>query len=1061
MTRNDTGFRILLVLVSITAMLLCAAGVVQGQQAGQPADQPTGAGPSPAPPAVAPAPSLPTGPEGISPEQMELIKKKIKESGGELTPEALKALKERPEFKGLGPEEIQRGLEMIKKEEAEEKKPAEVKEEVKKEEVKEEAPEKVEEVESLFERYTKISKPLQVDTHLTTFGYDFFKKAEIRPVSMLPVSSEYVVGPGDEIKVLMWGRVNAQYNLVVDREGKISMPQIGPLTVAGMKFARMKKYVEHQARRIIGANVSVTMGRLRSIQVFVLGEVKKPGVYSIHAMSTITDALMAAGGPSQIGSLRQILLKRGGKTISILDFYDLLLKGDKSKDKVLQEGDVVFVKMVGPLVGIAGNVRRPAVYELRGATTLLSAIQLAGGLLPAAYSQHVQVERFINNEKQIVLDVNAKETRKIRSFKLRDGDLVKVFPIVDRNVNAVYLYGNVKRPGKYQFRPGMRVRDLINAAESVLPETYFDYALVKRLVPPTYETKLVPFNLGRALASRKSGDNIPLQPLDSVYVFPIWFFKERPYVVVRGQVRKPGKFKLFKNMTVKDAIMQAGGLTDDAYLKKAEIIRVGEDRGYSTIYFDLEKALEEDPSENIALADEDQIVVHSLWEEKWKEFVEIKGEIKKPDRYILTKGMTVKDLVFKAGGITRNAYMREAELYRTDWRTKETRLIRFNLDKALAGDPKHNLALQDLDRIVVHSIWEVVPRQTVSVEGQVNRPGAYPYTVGMTVSDLIFAAGNLKESAYLEEAELAFRVVEKGKGVVKRRTINLEKALKGDPKHNLKLEPYCHLFVKKIPEWLREDYATISGEVRFPGKYILKKGETLSSLIERAGGYTEAAYLRGAVFTRESVRQQQQRQLSGLVDRLEKEFLSTAPELTAVSPETLQQQQLMRARVSRLLQRLRTVKATGRLAIRLKPLKELRGSPDDIELQNGDSIYIPPVPKHIQILGAVNNPGAYLWHRGRSVESYLRLAGGLTDRADRKGIYILRADGTAVLYRECAELHWDKESFRWTKSATLDPGDSIMVPEQIERISYLAFAKDLTQILYQIAVTAGVLIVAF
>ena len=339
---------------------------------------------------------------------------------------------------------------------------------------------------------------------LKPFGYDFFAAASIRILTDrrdIPVPSKYVIGPGDEVKLLLWGRVNAQYDLTVDRDGKITIPQIGPLFVAGKTFDEMSKQVNKQSEQIVGTNVDISMGGLKTIPIFVLGDVKRPGSYTIGSFATITDALLLAGGPTGIGSMRQVQLKRKGQLITTFDLYDLLLKGDKSKDMQLMAGDVVFVPVTGPMVGIAGNVKRPAIYELRGRYDLESVVDLAGGIIPTAYTQQIQVERIVKNERHVVFDINDKNLEKAAGVKLQDADLVKVFSIVDMNVNVVYLNGNVKRPGKYEIKEGMRLRDLIKDATELLPETYFAYALLKRLEPPGMETVLIPFSLANLLTA--------------------------------------------------------------------------------------------------------------------------------------------------------------------------------------------------------------------------------------------------------------------------------------------------------------------------------------------------------------------------------------------------------------------------------------------------------------------------------------------------------------------------------------------------------------------------------
>ncbi len=911
--------------------------------------------------------------ESLTPAQSEAVQNELSKTGGQLTPEAIETLKNNPEFKDIKPEDIAKGAELLKKKEAEkglEKKLSEEPKEVGK-------PEHTAEKGSLFDRYSSTDSSQSISIALKPFGYDLFDGVVLTPSPDLPVAADYMIGPGDEINILLWGRLNAHYNLSVSREGTILFPNVGALTVAGMTFEEAKKFLTKQAKNIVGAEINVTMGRLRSIQVFVLGEVKKPGAYTVSAMSTLTNALMAAGGPSRIGTLRRVELKRSNKTISILDFYDLLLQGDKSNDRRLQNGDVVFVPTVGALVGVAGNVKRPAIYELKEDSNLAEVMNLAGGIIPTAYTQQIQVERVQKNERRIVEDINAKESGTANNFKLQDADLVKVFSITDKDVNAVYLNGNVKRPGKYEIKKGMRLKDIIKDKNDLLNETYLGYALIKRVTPPIGEKKLIPVNLGNILNANKE-ENIELEPQDSIYVFSKWFFKDRPGVTIQGQVRKGGRFDLDKDMTV-------------------------------------------------------------------------------------------RDLVFTAGDVTKDVSFEDFELYRTNPVTKEVNIFKFNLSKAMDGDEANNVKLQDQDRVVIHSVWETTLKPVVNIAGEVNNPGELAFAVGMTIKDLVFAAGGLKESAYLDEAELASAVIKGGKSyMVNYQKIDLRKALAGDPSQNIILNPYDSLFIKKIPEWREEKFVEIKGEVVFPGRYVIKKGERLSFLIKRAGGYTDKAYVKGSIFTRESVRLLQQKQLEESIERLERQMLlASSQKIEAeLSPEDAKQKQTAAEQKQALIAKLKAVKAKGRLAIDIdEKLNKFQNSPSDIALENGDVLLIPEMPSDVQVIGSVYNQTALIYRKDFTVDGYIRKVGGVTKDADTDELYVLKVDGTAISKRESESswgLRWDPENKRFASggfmSSRLDPGDTIVVPEKLDKIAWLKEIKDLTQILYQIAVTAGVLI---
>jgi protein involved in polysaccharide export with SLBB domain len=384
----------------------------------------------------------------------------------------------------------------------------------------------------------------------------------------------------------------------------------------------------------------------------------------------------------------------------------------------------------------------------------------------------------------------------------------------------------------------------------------------------------------------------------------------------------------------------------------------------------------------------------------------------------------------------------------------------------MAGDPKENFPIQDRDRIIIHSVWEQFGAKTVSIDGEVTKPGTYQYTGQMRVSDLVFKAGNVLESAYLEEAELSSQTVENGKTVrLDHKKIKLQQALKGDPLHNVLLNPYDRLYVMRISNWRAEKFVSVSGELIFQGRYIIRKGERLSSVIERSGGYTDKAYLRGAVFKRETVRELQQRGLEETIKRLERDLLvegGTAIS-TSLSQEEVSGKKIELEQKQKFITSLHQLKATGRMSINLSHLRLLKGSEYDIELEDADSLYIPPRPSVVNVTGAVMSQGSFLYSDKLDVGEFISMAGGYSRYADIDNTYILKVDGSA---RKVARgfMNWNTGKSRWEmtafgeKIADVEPGDTIVVPEKIERIAWLREIRDITQILMQMAVVAAVVI---
>jgi protein involved in polysaccharide export with SLBB domain len=692
---------------------------------------------------------------------------------------------------------------------------------------------------------------------LKPFGYDLFQgvPSTFAPVSDIQVPPDYVVGPGDTINVQLYGGESANYSLTVGRDGRVNFPKLGPIMVSGMSYDAARATIEHRVgQQLIGTRVSVTMGELRSIRVFVLGEAEKPGSYTVSGLSTMTNALFVSGGVKKIGSLRNIQLKRNGQLITVLDLYELLLHGNTSGDRQLMPGDVIFIPPIGATVSVDGAVRRPAVYELKSEKDVAQAIDLS--------------------------------SEPGRTAALVNGDKLRVPAIRPTLENSVTLSGFVFRPGAFEYRAGLRLSDILTSFDELRPNADRHYIMIRREVPPEQKVAVVSADLERALKARGSPADPELRPRDQIFVFDLSASRER--------------------------------------------------------------------------------IVSPV----------------------------VKDL-------------------------------------ELQGAPDE-------------------PAEVVSVDGRVKAPGRYPLEPGMRVSDLIRAGGSMEDAAYGSEAELTRYEVFDGKSrLTELVKINLAAIRRGDAAADIRLKPYDVLIIQTTPQWDEPGNIELAGEVRFPGKYPIHRGETLHSVLQRAGGFTDIAFGEGAVFIREELKRREKEQLELLTNRFQSDLTSLSLQALANTSGTANGSANATQGIvvgQQLLEQLRNTKPVGRLVIDIdRVLRGPSGVPGDVVLRDGDKLFIPKKTQEITILGEVQSPTSHIYIQGLSRDDYIARSGGITQKADKKRIYVVRANGDVISGERTG---W----FRRSQSTDMRPGDTIVVPLDAERIRALPLWTAVTTIIYNIAI---------
>jgi polysaccharide biosynthesis/export protein len=542
------------------------------------------------------------------------------------------------------------------------------------------------------------------------FGYDLFQgvPSTFAPVKDIQVPIDYVVGPGDTFNIQLYGNDTASYTLTVGRDGRIKFPKLGPISVSGMGFDAARASLEHRvAQQMIGTQASVTMGDLRSIRVFVLGEAEKPGSYTVSGLSTMTNALFVSGGVKTIGSLRNIELKRNGNLVAVLDLYDLLLHGNTSGDRQLMPGDVIFIPPIGVTTTVYGAVRRPAIYELKKEKTAEQLVEIAGGLSPDADATIAQLERIDSSRLREMhnIDLNSGPGR---NTEIMNGDKLRVPAIRPTLENSVELSGNVFRPGAFQYREGLRLTDVLSSFDELRPNADRHYVMIRRQVPPEEKIEVISADLERALSARGSAADPLLRARDSIIVFDLTANRARTVapilevlqlqasatkpaqlVVIGGEIREPGRYPLEPSMHISDLIRAGGSLEDSAYTGEAELTRYevveGKERQTELLDVNLAAIRRNEPGADLELKPYDYLVIKKTPEWETPGTIELVGELRHPGRFPIHHGETLSSALKRAGGLTDLGFDEGAVFIREELKLREKEQLEM-LSNRLQGD---------------------------------------------------------------------------------------------------------------------------------------------------------------------------------------------------------------------------------------------------------------------------------------------------------------------------------------------------------------------------------------
>lgn len=840
-------------------------------------------------------------------------------------------------------------------------------------------------------RYLK--EPARQKMNLPVFGASLFagNPTTFAPVNDIPIPTDYILGPGDQLKIQLFGNKSAEYQLVIDRNGSVALPEIGPVSLAGLSFSDAVTVLKKEIDKLgIGVSASVTLGQLRSFRVFVMGESRNPGSYLVSGMATLTHALYVSGGISDIGSFRDIQLKRQGKLIASLDLYDLLISGNSKQDVRLQPGDTVFIPVRSRSVSISGEVKRPAIYELKSEKKVADLVELAGGLTHEAIRQNAKLTRLNKDGFSVISDLNL-TLKKDLNMTLKDGDAISVSQGSQTFEKYVSLSGQVYRDGLFAWTPKMTVLDLLPNIKAFKRQADLNYLLLLRQTAPGEPMSVKTFSW-QAIASGQAAD-LALHSNDQVIILS----------------------------------QQAGEARRSALNEVVSILK-------------QQATLGKPPA-----------------------IVSIKGGVKFAGTYPLEKNTRLANFIESIGGLRPNVDGDYGLIKRKRPETGEIYFEQFTLAQAekLVLQPEDLVLLFDRDQndrsdVIENELGDLYsqsrkdePPLIVSVTGVVKFPGKFPISNEGRVAGAILAAGGLTEKTLNTEAELfRYRIEDGDKRVSDRLIFNPQFALQNDEQHNLLLQPYDEIHLKPIAQWDETSVSvTVKGEVRYPGIYRINPGETMQDLLKRVGGFTEWAEPKNAVFTRENLRKREAMEMQQMANDLEKNLLMG---LKADAGLIKGDSQSILSLGQNLITRLKETPAVGRLVVTLDRGDSVGyASTLNMELREGDVLYVPKRSYEVLVTGEVARAASLVYQPNMTVSDYLGKSGGATKRADKESIYIVHGDGSVEKFAD----GW----FDSALSTTILPGDTIVVPLDIERMNPLVSWTSISSILANFAVTAATL----
>lgn len=794
-----------------------------------------------------------------------------------------------------------------------------------------------------------LPSPDKKQLQLRPFGEELFSGGVVpfSATSDMPVPLDYIVGAGDTIELRLFGKENKSFQLIVDRTGAVTVPEIGPVVVAGLSFESAgKALLERISKQKIGVEATVSMGALRSIQVFLMGDVNNPGAYATDSLTTVVNALLIGGGLKPTGSMRKIEIRRKGAVVARIDLYDAILRGGDKGNIRLQSGDTIFVPAVGRRVGVGGEVLRPAIYELAGEKTADEVIHLAGGMLPTAYAAQAKLDRVGQDGSRQVVDV-ALTSAIQRKFELKDGDVLSIPSVVARWDKSITLSGSVDRPGSYEWKQGMHLASLIRSIDSLAREAYRPLAIIERTDVSSGTHRFFTANLLNVIEGKTQE---PLQAADRVIVLSqtdVEFLSSANVQFVLSGRLPPEDNNGKTGVVIKDKKTQ--DQAEQANLKSRALDAV-DDRPKQQMP-NLQQMAQANSTAQTNPMDPDILLMSKQAQPECRGLVEL------------------SDVIHREG----TERFRAAILSSSGDSDKSHLVKNVNCPKIFQEVP---------------DLLSFVLENSITVRGEVKQPGVLPIPDGLPLEIALNARGGMTREADKSGAELSRLSPGKlGRSVLKRHLVKPEEFAK------VTLEPGNLVLVRKRFSEMESGVVRLGGEFAHPGNYEIRRGEKFSELIARAGGITPQSYPQGTVFLRQSIKEEKKQYYQKASLDLQNTLLLAMTRNRAGGASSVDAG--AGAIAMGLVNQMRNMDPVGRMVVEADPTV-LQVRPElDVVLEAGDEIFVPRRPSSILVMGEVLNPGAVQFQSGKKAADYVDAVGGLSQLADANRVFAILPNGSA------------------------------------------------------------------